>query len=61
MIDLHLAYTALLGLGIGTVVVLVLAAAIIAIAAIRPHRPLVRRRRQPAIPATSDLRVPALR
>jgi len=43
MIDLHLINTTLVGLGIGTVIVLVIAAAIVAAAAMRPHRPAARR------------------
>jgi len=61
MIDLQLINTTLLGLGIGTVVVLVVAAAIIAIAAIRPRRPALRRGHQAVAPATPASREPALR
>jgi len=64
MIDLHLINTTLVGLGIGTIVVLVIAAAIIAAAAIRPPRP-ASRRPHPAIAPASERatarREPALR
>jgi len=64
MIDLHLINTTLAGLGIGTVIVLVIAAAIIATAAIRPHRPAARRGHPAAAPTSTQepaLREPALR
>ena len=64
MIDLHLISTTLVGLGIGTVIVLVIAAAIITAAAMRPHRPAARRGRPAVAPASTQAparREPALR
>jgi hypothetical protein len=64
MIDLHLINTTLVGLGIGTVVVLVIAAGIIAVAAMRPHRPAARRGHPalaPTAPQAPAHREPALR
>jgi hypothetical protein len=64
MIDLHLINTTLAGLGIGTVVVLVIAAAIIAAAAIRPSRPASRRGHAAVAPSSEQgpaRREPALR
>ncbi len=64
MIDLHLINTTLAGLGIGTVIVLVVAAAIIAAVAIRPHK-IPARRGHPAVaptgPETLAPKEPALR
>jgi hypothetical protein len=64
MIDLHLINTTLAGLGIGTVIVLVIAAAIIAAAAIRPDKTPVRRGHPAAAPTGPEIlapREPALR
>jgi len=64
MIDLHLINTTLAGLGIGTVIALVIAAAIIAAAAMRPHRPSARRGHPTVAPTSTQepaLREPALR
>jgi len=64
MIDLHLINTTLAGLGIGTVIVLVIAAAITTVAAMRTRRPSARRS-HPAVAPTSTQaptrREPALR